>query len=201
MKQKQKRELERVYAVSDLAAKQHDAKIQKWKDRFAQLRDDVAKEKESWILKYNNLEHLLTLSKDRLYSEKAKCRTLVQRQIDEAKRVEIMLKNYSESLEEENVELRRELGTAIKEKRKAEQASHKSTQLAKEVELTDEKKATWKYLNISKSPYCWECMSDERRQTLLGVAATNDKAESVLGGTTANIQRFGRINLTNASAE
>lgn len=132
MKQKQKRELERVYAVSDLAAKQHDAKIQQWKDRFAQLRDDVAKEKESWILKYNNLEHLLTLSKDRLYSEKAKCRTLVQRQIDEAKRVEIMLKNYSESLEEENVELRHELGTAIKEKRKAEQASHKSTQLAKD---------------------------------------------------------------------
>jgi hypothetical protein len=43
-------------------------------------------------------------------------------------------------------------------------------------------------------------MSDERKQCLLGVAATNDEAKSVLGGTTANIQRFGRINLTNAAA-
>jgi hypothetical protein len=43
-------------------------------------------------------------------------------------------------------------------------------------------------------------MSDECKQTLLGVAATNDEAESVLGGTTANIQRYGRINLSNASA-
>jgi hypothetical protein len=69
-----------------------------------------------------------------------------------------------------------------------------------EIELTDKKKATWKYLNLSKSEYCWDCMSDERKQTLLGVAATNDEAESVLGGTTANIQRYGRINLSNASA-
>jgi hypothetical protein len=34
----------------------------------------------------------------------------------------------------------------------------------------------------------------------LGVTATNDEAESVLGGTTASIQQFGRINLSNASA-
>jgi hypothetical protein len=32
------------------------------------------------------------------------------------------------------------------------------------------------------------------------MTATNDEAESVLGGTTANIQQYGRINLTNAAA-
>jgi hypothetical protein len=67
-------------------------------------------------------------------------------------------------------------------------------------ELLDEKKATWKYLSISGSNFCWANSTDERKAVLIGMTATNDEAESVLGGTTANIQQYGRINLTNAAA-
>jgi len=34
----------------------------------------------------------------------------------------------------------------------------------------------------------------------MGIQATNDEAESVLGGATANIQRYGRISLSGAGA-
>ena len=67
-------------------------------------------------------------------------------------------------------------------------------------ELLNEKKATWKYLSISGSDYCWANSTDERKAALIGVTATNDEAERVLGGTTANIQQYGRINLSNAAA-
>ena len=67
-------------------------------------------------------------------------------------------------------------------------------------ELLDQKKATWKYLSISGSNYCWKNSTAERTAALIGVPATNDEAESVLGGTTANIQRYGRINLSSAAA-
>jgi hypothetical protein len=58
-------------------------------------------------------------------------------------------------------------------------------------EIVDEKKATWKYMPESGSEYSFEHSSDERKQKLLGVAATNDEAESVLGGAAADIQRYG----------
>ena len=67
-------------------------------------------------------------------------------------------------------------------------------------ELLDQKKATWKYLSISGSDYCWANSTDERKAALVGATATNDEAESVLGGTTANVQKYGRINLYSAAA-
>ena len=48
-------------------------------------------------------------------------------------------------------------------------------------ELEDEKKATYKYLNISGSDYCFANCSNKRKAALLGVMATNDKAKSALG--------------------
>ena len=62
-------------------------------------------------------------------------------------------------------------------------------------ELEDEKKATYKYLNISGSDYCFANCSDKRKAALLGVTATNDKAKSALGSVSGNIQRYGRIKL------
>jgi len=40
----------------------------------------------------------------------------------------------------------------------------------------------------------------KHKQLLIGIRATNDEAESVLGGATANIQRYGRISLSGAGA-
>ena len=67
-------------------------------------------------------------------------------------------------------------------------------------ELHDEKKATNKYLSSSGSEYSWKHCSNERKTALLGTTATNDQAESTLGGCTSQIQRYGRIALSSASA-
>jgi hypothetical protein len=68
-------------------------------------------------------------------------------------------------------------------------------------ELLDEKKATYKYLSLSGSDYsAVHEKYESRQQALLGVTATNDEAESVLGGITSNVQRYGRIHLSSAGA-
>jgi hypothetical protein len=67
-------------------------------------------------------------------------------------------------------------------------------------ELQDKKMATYKYLSILGSKYLWNLCGEEKKKPLLGNTATNDDAESTLGGTTANIQRFGKIALSSAGA-
>jgi hypothetical protein len=66
--------------------------------------------------------------------------------------------------------------------------------------LVDESKATYKYTSMSKSDHSYKHCSEERKRALLGKRATNDKAKSALGGATANIQRYGRINISSAGA-
>jgi len=67
-------------------------------------------------------------------------------------------------------------------------------------ELEDETKATYKYLYLSDSPYSWEHCPDEQKNALLGKSATNDEAESTLGGATKNIQQFNGVHLSSAGA-
>ena len=68
-------------------------------------------------------------------------------------------------------------------------------------ELLDEKKATHKYLSVSGSEYsAAHCNFESRQKALLGVTATNDEAEGVLGGITSNIQRHSHINISSAGA-
>ena len=57
------------------------------------------------------------------------------------------------------------------------------------------------YLSISQTGYSFDYATDARKQALMGKRATNDEAESTLGGATANIQRYGCINLSNAGSE
>jgi hypothetical protein len=57
---------------------------------------------------------------------------------------------------------------------------------------------TYKYLSISGLEYSWNHCGEEKKMALLGNTATNDKAESTLGGTTTNIQQFGWIALSSA---
>ncbi len=132
MKQKQKRKLEKMQAVYSHKTIQNESKIQLWKDRFAVLRKEVTKEKEKWIDKYNKLEQQLAKAKDCVYTEKARCRTLVQKQIDETDRVEKMLQNYTDTLEEEKEDLRRKMHKAVAAKCSAERSSTKSKKLAKD---------------------------------------------------------------------
>jgi hypothetical protein len=67
-------------------------------------------------------------------------------------------------------------------------------------ELRDESKATFKYLSVLGSKYLSKGCDEARKKALLGKKATNDEAESALGETTANIQRYGGINILSAGA-
>ena len=63
-------------------------------------------------------------------------------------------------------------------------------------ELLDQNKAMYKYLSVSESEFSHRYSTVDRKQSLTGIRATNDEAESILGGATANIQRYGRISLS-----
>ena len=65
-------------------------------------------------------------------------------------------------------------------------------------ELHDPKKATFKYLSASDFPVCFKNISDETRKEQRGKHATNDEAESTLGGTTKQVQDYGRIDIAKA---
>jgi hypothetical protein len=67
-------------------------------------------------------------------------------------------------------------------------------------ELQDEKKAMWKYLSVLGSPISYQGCPTDVKENLKGQAATNDRSESALGGTTHQLQKYSRIGLTNAAA-
>jgi hypothetical protein len=67
-------------------------------------------------------------------------------------------------------------------------------------ELLDETKATCKYTNQSGSEYSYNHCGDEKKKAMLGRKATNDEAKSALGGATAQVQEYGRINISSAAA-
>ena len=58
----------------------------------------------------------------------------------------------------------------------------------------------WKYLSISGSHFSYQGCPPSVRNELLGRDATNDRSESALGGTTHQLQQYGRIGITNAAA-
>jgi hypothetical protein len=92
----------------------------------------VSNEKDKWMSKYSKLEEQLQSTKDRVYLERVKHRTLIQKQIEETERVEMMMQNYAETLEEENGELRSKVQAAIADKQTAERSSTKNKKLAKD---------------------------------------------------------------------
>ncbi len=53
-------------------------------------------------------------------------------------------------------------------------------------EMRDESKATFKYLSVLGSKYSWNGFDAARKKPLLGKKATNNEAESAVGGTTEN---------------
>jgi hypothetical protein len=57
--------------------------------------------------------------------------------------------------------------------------------------IINENKVTYKYTSKSGSKYSYDNCGDEKKIACLGKKATNNDAESTLGGTTANIKRYG----------
>ena len=64
--------------------------------------------------------------------------------------------------------------------------------------LHNEKKATWKYLSILGSHFLYQGCPTNVRNEFLGQEATNGRSESALGGTTHQLQKYGRISISNA---
>ena len=67
-------------------------------------------------------------------------------------------------------------------------------------ELHDTHKASYKYLTSSGSLFSFTYCPEEIRKDMIGKWATNDIAESCFGGVTSHIQRYSRINISNAAA-
>lgn len=65
-------------------------------------------------------------------------------------------------------------------------------------ELRDPNKATSNYLTSASGKFSWGYTSAADKVSGLGKCATNDDAERPFGGLTSELQRFGRIGLTNA---
>ena len=65
-------------------------------------------------------------------------------------------------------------------------------------EIDDPKKATYKYTKASKSKRSWAQCPEQTKLDFIGCKATNDEAESTLGGATHQVQRYGHINLAAA---
>ena len=61
-------------------------------------------------------------------------------------------------------------------------------------EIDNPKKATYKYTPAYNYKQLWAQYPDQTKLDFLGCKATNDEAESTLGGATHQVQRYGRIN-------
>ena len=68
------------------------------------------------------------------------------------------------------------------------------------IDLHDKKKSTNKSLSSSGSEYSWKHCAEERKTALMGTTATTYITENTLGGCTPQIQWYGRIVLSSASA-
>jgi hypothetical protein len=67
-------------------------------------------------------------------------------------------------------------------------------------ELHDQKKAAWKCLSISGSTHSYQGCPHEVQKEIFGHEVTNDRRESAVVGTTHQLQKYGRIGITNAAA-
>ena len=98
VQQKQKRELKKMQAdydgATESASRRHEKKISAMKERVAEARKLSEEEKAKWQSKLDKRDLELSTAKDRVYAEKAKCRSLVAKQIAETQRVQMQLQNY-----------------------------------------------------------------------------------------------------------
>lgn len=67
-------------------------------------------------------------------------------------------------------------------------------------ELEDEKKWTSKFLSCKNGKLSFGKCSDKEKLAMMGCMATNNPAESSIGGTTHKIDKSGRVGLVSAGA-
>ena len=87
------------------------------KNRMVAAQLKLMTEKETWHRQLQSLDNDLATAKDQVFIEKAKRREAVRQQLDKAQRAVSIVRNYSESLEETNNDLRDELKQALLAKR------------------------------------------------------------------------------------
>ena len=87
-------------------------------------------EKEKWQNDLRSLDMDLSTAEDRLYVEKVKRCQAIQQQSDEMQQAVSIVKNYADSLEETNNDLRDELKQALLDKYAALKLTFKAKQLA-----------------------------------------------------------------------
>lgn len=92
MKHANKREVNNIQSAFEdtayLMTQQHDKKYNR-RDWLAASQEKTAAEKAKWRAKLDKLESELATAKDRVYAEKSKCRTLIQKQINKTECVPI----------------------------------------------------------------------------------------------------------------
>ena len=101
-------------------------------------------------------------------------------------------------------ELRKELFSPV------DQDNKDSTEMLEELavvaaqrwidELMDKTKGTFLFMSDSGGEYSWDHASDELKESLYGLMAVNDLAESSFAGLTAQVEVYGRIGMANAAA-
>ena len=102
---KRKAEVAKLRAEYEAIIRVKDAKANKLKECLSKLQDKLSEDKDKWQNKLNVLNDELTSANGRVCVEKRKQRDAVQRQLDIASEKRTQMKNYIESLEDDNAAL------------------------------------------------------------------------------------------------
>ena len=113
-----------------VSARQQMNKQELLKNKMMAAQLKLKTEKEKWQNDLRSLDMDLSTAEDRLYIEKVKRCQAIQQQSDEMQQAVSIVKNYADSLEETNNDLRDELKQALLDKFAVLRLTSKAKQLA-----------------------------------------------------------------------
>ena len=113
-----------------VSARQQMNKQELLKNKMMAAQLKLKTEKEKWQNDLRSLDMDLSTAEDRLYVEKVKRCQAIQQQSDEMQQAVSIVKNYADSLEETNNDLRDELKQALLDKFAVLRLTSKAKQLA-----------------------------------------------------------------------